>query len=324
MQSELQGLLECVLEWYESKRARSGRINTNVMTVGLVLTEKAKQSYPLRTEDWRAASQIRGISGATVTRILASHGETRSFTSEGGRTSRGSVRLAEELIEVLDRGIDLDDYLAMTDEGRIGLWESVQRWFVERVKHDYFDKKRLSVAFDLGASVEHLISTILETAGERGGTVAGAVAQHLVGAQLQLNFPSTTVGRDRYTVADQQTQRPGDFSVNDAAFHVTTRPSDQLMTVRCQLNLQDGFRPFVLVPARSVSAAEQLANNANLGHRISIVPIESFIAISVGVAASYGERSARNHIRILLETYNERVSDSETDPSLLMEIPANL
>jgi hypothetical protein len=61
------------------------------MAGALVVLEQLKENYDLNIDAHTApgGSQVRGVSGAAVKRILETHDETRPFSSEGGRTNRG-------------------------------------------------------------------------------------------------------------------------------------------------------------------------------------------------------------------------------------------
>ena len=90
-------------QWYESHR-KKGRVNTNVMTAGIAVAELLKRNYPLTTENvsTKNGSQVRGLSGSFVRKVLIDNGENRPFTSEGGRTSRGTLKQAIELAALIN------------------------------------------------------------------------------------------------------------------------------------------------------------------------------------------------------------------------------
>ncbi len=311
--------------WYESKRNASKGVNTNVMTVGLVMTDHMEKAFPLVESDYLTSSQVKGLGGARIKRILQCHGEGRKFTSEGGRTSRGTVDLARQLADVLNRSAASRIYLESSSLTQAEVRRLLQLWFVRRVARDFFDQQRIEAnELDPNKPVRRAIAELIQAARLRGGTVAGAVAQHLVGTTLSLRFPAIEVSNERYTTADQQTDRPGDFLVGDTAFHVTLSPSDHLMSHRCASNIQHGYRVLVLVPEGSVVAGWQLARNTDIGDRIAISGIEEFVGDSIEELATYSTPQIRRSLRLLLERYNERVRAAEPDPSFQIEIPGNL
>ncbi|MFF0710130.1 DUF4928 family protein [Gordonia sputi] len=92
---------DAVDPWYESRRSKKGRVNTNVMCVGLILADHMANGVPILESTYRAESQVKNIGAARIHQILARHGETRQFLREGGRTSRGSLPLANALAPII-------------------------------------------------------------------------------------------------------------------------------------------------------------------------------------------------------------------------------
>jgi hypothetical protein len=150
----------------------------------------------------------------------------------------------------------------------------------------------------------------------------GPVAQHLVGAKLQLRFPDIAVGNESYSTADEQLGRPGDFYIGDTAFHVTVAPMIGVYE-KCKHNLENGYRVFLLVPERAVTGARQNAELMGPG-RIAVESIESFVGQNIEELSYFSRDKLKNGFRRLLETYNDRVDAAETDKSMLVEIPRNL
>lgn len=317
-------LLSSVSQWYEEQRSAEGQVNANVMCAGLYASKHVADRFPLAEEDYLTSSQVRGAGGPAVQRILAEHGENRKFVAEGGRTSRQTRALTTELVELLSKHPLADDLAALPAEDRSRVAFRIQAWFVERVGVDYFGRQRLSANVDASLPVRVAVHSILVTARERPGTVAGAVAQHLVGAKLSLRFPELTVANESYTAADQQTDRPGDFLVGDSAFHVTVAPGEQLFANRCMQNLSDGFRPIALVPEDKIEAAKQLADLARLTDKVLIQSLEDFVGTNIEEIGGFSGQHVRTSLKLLLETYNERVRAVEPDPSLQIELPTNL
>lgn len=166
----------------------------------------------------------------------------------------------------------------------------------------------------------HLIGDILAAA--RADGKEGPVAQYLVGAKLELRFPEISISNDSYSSADQQTGRHGDFTVQDTAFHVTVAPMPGVY-VKCVANLNEGKCPFLLVPARSVEGVRQNADTAATG-RIDVAAIESFVGFNVNEISAFGKGASGKALRKLLDIYNKRVEQVETDLSLMINIPKNL
>lgn len=322
--SVAEAIMEAVADWYESKRLPKGGMHTNVMTVGLILCDHLRRSFPLERASYTTDSQVQGISGPRISQILAEHGETRRFTAEGGRTSRGTLRKADELAETINEAALAAGYAELGVHDQLEIIGAIQGWFVCKVQADYFGRKAVKAEINPSRPVSVSVYNILTEAKAQGGYAAGAVAQHLVGAKLTLRFPDHEVGNDSYSTADMQTARPGDFSIGNTAFHVTVSPSERLMSHRCAENLVQGYRPVVLVPQDRVAAALQLADNAQLLGQVSVIAIETFVGLNVEEIALFTSDGVKTGLRALLEKYNERVSLSEPDPSLKIEIPEML
>lgn len=324
---EIAGLfLDDIAAWYESKTSVRGDINTNVMAVGMVMLDHMAVAFPLTQQEYISAqgSQVKELGGAKIREILARHGETRPFRSEGGRTSRGSLVLAREFAALLNESQGATPYLTASPAEREFARQFIQAWVVNLLQEQYFNRERIEAELDHRKPVKFSVKMLLQAARQRGGTTAGAVAQHLVGAKLSLRFPESTITNEGYTTADQQTDRPGDFLVADTAIHVTMSPGENLVSNRCRANIHDGFRPLVLVPEDRVAAARQLVDNVDLDGRVAVISIEDFVGQNIEEIAGFSDQGIKSGLRDLLERYNERVQAVESDPSLRIAIPENL
>jgi len=182
-------------------------------------------------------------------------------------------------------------------------------------------RERLNVAFDPSVTTAKFLADLLTTARHKGKE--GPVAQHLVGAKLQLRYPELQIENESYSTADQQLGRAGDFLVGDTAFHVTVVPMPGMYEERCQHNLQKGLRPYLLVPEEKVVGASQNCETVAPG-RIAVRSIEAFVATNVEEISQFSSETLRRELRSLLRIYNDRVDAAEPDKSLLIEIPSNL
>jgi hypothetical protein len=164
------------------------------------------------------------------------------------------------------------------------------------------------------------ISNILSVARETGKE--GPLAQYLVGAKLELRFPDIKIGNESYSTADDQLGRPGDFYIGDTAFHVTVAPMPALYE-KCQQNLNDGMRVYLLVPDRTLNGARQNADLILPG-RVAVESIESFVSQNIEELLDFSKKKLTAGLRGLLETYNKRVEACEIDKSMLIEMPKNI
>lgn len=310
--------LEAAMDWYEGKRSKAGNVNTNVMCVGLAIAELLKNDFPLTEDIVRTdeGSQVRGLSGSMVSRVLKEYGEEQEFTSEGGRTSRGSLPMTQELAVLLNGLFDG----GLTDEDRADVARTLQGYFVRRIQTDYFAKQRMKVEIDPRKPVSAIVADILQAARNRSDQPTGTVAQHLVGAKLELRFPDADVGRDKANAADQQTNRQGDFQLGNTAFHVTMSPMPKLVA-RAQENIREGYRPVMLVPYDKVQFATGLFESEGLSQRVGVQSIESFVGTNIEEMGGFESDDIRTGIAHLVRRYNERIYACETDKSLMVVEP---
>lgn len=316
----ISAALDAANTWYEAHRNKNGSVNTNVMTSGLAVAELLRSEYPLTVDSIKSEknSQVKGLSGTLVKHILYRFGETRKFTSEGGRTSRGTLVIATDLALSLTEALSTYD---MTKEKQEAVAEALQEFFVEKIQRDYFDKKRIEVLIDSEKPVSAIVSDILDAAKARVDMPTGTVAQHLVGAKLELRFPNLEIGRDKANAADLQTNRQGDFQLGTTAFHVTVAPSAKLAD-RAKANILQGYRPVMLVSSSTVSFAVGLFESEGIGDKVNVQSIESFVGNNIEELGEYDFPNIRLGVAQLIRTYNERIRTCEIDQSLRIEEPA--
>ncbi|WP_079141834.1 DUF4928 family protein [Streptomyces sp. LUP30] len=310
--------------WYEQQRDGKGNVNSNVMCAGLYMTEFLAGHFPLQPEHYRTPSQVKTASGPQAQKLLAQHGEARKFTSEGGRTSRATLNHADALAELLNSAGDTAGLNDVTDIERAALAALLQAWFVERVREDFFGRKRIEAEINPDNPVRTTVAALIEAGRLRGGNTAGAIAQHLVGAKLKIRFPDEDVNVESYTTADVQTGRAGDYQIGDTAIHVTMSPGEKVFLDRCVDNLNHGYRPRVLVPEARVAAAAQLAENYGLAERVAIQSIEDFVGTNIEEIGGFSKSGVRDRLRELLTEYNSRIEQAEADKSLMILLPENL
>ncbi len=315
-QSEIY--LKAAKSWYEGERAKNGSMNTNVMNAGLIVSRMMADGMPITDARLYSdgKSQVRGLSGATISKILEQHGETRLFTREGGRTSRGTIYLAAAFRDVLNNtqihGSDPLDAAFVSSQ--------LEEFFTLCVRLDYFDKQRITVDLDYIKPISSVVSDILKAAAERSDKPTGAVLQHLIGAKLQLRFPHVKIGNDRANAADLHTDREGDFQVGTTAFHITTAPMEKLIS-RCVENKRAGYRPVILTLESKIIAARQMADNVGMSEMISVQAAETFIGNNIEEIAIYDGDKIREGLARLIRTYNTRIDTIEIDKSLMIDEP---
>jgi hypothetical protein len=310
--------IEKFMDWYKGLKTYTGNFPARGTISGaLVVLEQLKTEYSLDINNHTAkgGSQIKGASGEAIRKILSDFDETRPFLSEGGRTNRGLRGDIEGMLTAL-KEMSLDNFDV---ERRNQILNSMQGFLVERVK-EYHNQQRIKFVYNPNESTWQTISNILEAARETNKE--GAVAQYLVGAKLQLRFPEIKIGNESYSTADDQLGRHGDFFIGSTVFHVTVAPM-QGVYEKCKKNLDQGYRPYLLVSDRASVGAKQLAEQIAPG-KIAVGSIETFVSQNVEEISLFSTTGLTNGLRNLLEIYNQRVDLAESDKSLLIEIPPNL
>ncbi len=315
----MKAALELFESWYRHLPVHkaSGGPAKGTIAAALVVLERLRENYLLDINLHTAPGgvQIKSVSGQAVKKILARFGEIRPFVKEGGRTNRGLRDQIKIMLETLDKA----HLESLSAEKRVDVLNEMQRFLVRKVEA-FHKRERIKMVYDPSKSMWQNIQSLLSAARETGKE--GPVAQHLVGAKLQLRFPEIAVSNESYSTADDQLGRPGDFYVGDTAFHVTVAPMIGVYE-KCRHNLESGFRVFLLVPERAQTGARQNAELMAQGC-IAVESIESFVGQNVEELSYFSRDKLRIGVRRLLEAYNNRVDVAETDKSMLIEIPRNL
>ncbi len=310
---------EGLQKWFANEQANlEGGSDKYVVCAGIAVAQVLVEAFPIAEKDYITDGNQVKTSGSLIRKVLKVCGEERKYVSEGGRTTRGTRPSAERLVSVLNA---IPELAMASKENRSAVARSLQSWLVENGVKPYFNKQKIEVDISLDKPGSQIIADILETAAKRNA--AGPVAQHLVGAKLALRYPALEIENYSYTTADKQLGRPGDFLLNDAVFHVTVAPGQDVVG-KCGANIKKGYRPMLLVSDSKIQATRQLAELAGIQHRVGIHSLEQFVGQNVEELGEFGKAALAKNLRALLVKYNERVVAVETDRSLLIEIPENL
>jgi len=100
-------------------------------------------------------------------------------------------------------------------------------------------------------------------------------------------------------------------------FHITVAPIPAIY-VKCRSNIEADLRVYLLVPDRCLIFAKQNAEAVVAG-KIVVESIESFVGINIDEISFFKKDRIKEGFLRLLETYNQRVSEVETDKSMLIE-----
>jgi hypothetical protein len=315
----MQNLPKEFLEWYESLnfvKANNGPANGSIATA-LVVLNRLQENFDLNFDSHVANGgvQIKGASGAAVAAILKSFGEVRPFAKEGGRTNRGGPSEVKSLLKT----IEILHLHLLSELERKWTLHAMQQYLVERVG-DFHNRQKIKLLFNPTLSTWHIIHNLLLNAIHEGK--AGYVAQHLIGAKLQLRFPDIEISNESASTADMQTNRPGDFLIGHTAFHVTMAPMPAVFE-KCRHNLSQGYKPFLLVPDGKLIGTRQNAEQIS-EQQIAVESIESFVSQNIDEISNFDKAFLTKSIKELINIYNRRVDSVETDKSLMIELPSNL
>lgn len=185
---------------------------------------------------------------------------------------------------------------------------------------ELYKLKRISFNFDSKLSTWKTIHNLYKSAYREGK--AGYLMQHLVGAKLQLRFPNHKISNESASTADKPTNRSGDFAIGNTVFHVTVSPMEGVFR-KCQENLEEGLKVYLIVPDNKLAAARQLAI-VYCNDQIAVESLESFVSQNIEEISEFSQEQLTYNIVNLITTYNRRVDAVEIDKSLMIELPANL
>lgn len=310
-------------EWYDSlRRRKNGKLNSfptqGALCVALVILEHLKENFNLDIDAHMAKSgtQITGLSAGVGQALLKRYGENRLFSSEWGRTSRGSKKYGESVLEFvskLDMGKD-------SKENRNKILDNVQRKIAQIIS-EYLNQDHIKFEYDSRKSARQLIKEIMKVA--KDSKKDAYVAQYLIGAKLQLRFPRENISNESLTTSDLQSGRKGDFLLGDTVFHITLNPTEALMK-KCISNIRESYKVFLIVSDEAVDAARFMAEKNTILDLIAIESIESFVSQNLEELSKFERKEFVHKFVELISLYNQRVDETEKNKSVMIDIPENL
>ncbi|MBQ7501930.1 DUF4928 family protein [bacterium] len=278
----------------------------------------ADKEFPLRKEDFQTDSkgQVSGIGGGNLKRILQEHGITRQLTSEGGRTSRGSMGLMMAYVDFLNK---------WHEEESVNLSEAENFW-AEEVRR-FFSSRPFILTADTTRTLRANLDDLFEQARKReqqnkGTRYLGAMLQHLVAAKLQAVLPDGAFEIHGASVADSVTDRSGDFVINNTIIHCTTMTGDLLME-KCKRNLTADARPVIITIYDRVHTALTMLEDADLSGRVEVWDIQQFLSSNILEHSLFVEENRNTTLADIINRYNKIIETVENDPSLRIEFNAN-
>lgn len=291
---------------------RANKLSRNTIAVGVVVLDHLRQKSPvLRDEVLSSGGEIVGTR-SRLHEILKSYGVTQPEKYLKEVTTRQAHPDGKRLFEMFGYGELFSD---ISTESRNTILLELISQFINEI-NKWFDRQALKIVFERTHSPTEWIHRILEAARNKSG---GVVEQHLVGAKLQTRHAKAEISNFPGHAGDVQTGRPGDFLVGNTVYHVTTAPSPQVIR-KCRTNVESGLYPILLVPDEMVSKAKSFAEYAGIEKRISVIAIEDFIALNLVEMANDSASQFFDVLIQIIEIYNMRLEEVETDMSLKIEV----
>lgn len=93
---------------------------------------------------------------------------------------------------------------------------------------------------------------------------------------------------------------------------------------RCAENLVQGRQPYLVVPASQVEKARAYAEDKKILGKVAIVAIETFVGQNIDEMGEFQRSKVRPQMAAVLNEYNRRVAEAETDQSIQIRIPKHL
>lgn len=305
------------------ERLKTFQAENNIFTKGplslvVQFTRLVKdKDFPLNPDDFQTGSkgQVAGLGGGNLKKILNEHGITQLLSSEGGRTSRGSMGLMIKYVDFLN---------AWNAEESVD-FSVVEDFWTEQVR-EYFRNQPFILTADtsktIGANLDELFEQAKKRQKQNPGTqYLGTVLQHLVAAKLCLIMPEGSFEIHGASVADGPTDRNGDFVINSTIIHCTTMPG-ALLIEKCKANLRGGCHPVIITIFDRVHTALNLAEDSGMSGRVEVWDIQQFLSANVYEHSLFDETKRNSTLSDIISRYNKIVLEAETDPSLRIEFEA--
>ena len=276
-----------------------------------------EKEFPLDPSDFKTEKegQVAGLGGGNLKKILRDHGITQQLSSEGGRTSRGSMGLMIKYV----------DFLNTWNAEEPVNFDEIEAFWAKQVR-EYFRNQPFVLTADASKTVGANLDELFEQARKRqkqnpGTQYLGTVLQHLVAAKLCLILPEGSFEIHGASVADAPTARSGDFVINKTIIHCTTSVGDLLIN-KCKANIANGFRPVIITIFERVQTALNQIEDAGLSGRIEVWDIQQFLSSNIHEHSLFDEGKQNATLGTIIENYNQIVHEKETDPSLRIEFEA--
>lgn len=296
-------------KWLESC-TRNRKIARNTIAMGIVVLDHLRQDCPLSRD--QVISKGGEVSGARsgLGKILEKYNIPSIYLKE--ITTRQGHQDGQKLFEQLKWGQKLAKLPDVEREEL--LIELVE--ILRNLANDWLKRQNLKLDIDRRQAPTNWVNVIVENAKGRSG---GIVEQHLVGAKLAKRFKGIAIPNHPAHAGDKQTERLGDFAISKLVYHVTATPSKGVLQ-KCAENLKGGFHPILLIPSEQEAKARVYAEDEGIKRELTIISIENFIALNIIEVAAEENKDFFSVLKEIVEIYNKRLAEVETDLSLIIEV----
>ena len=89
---------------------------------------------------------------------------------------------------------------------------------------------------------------------------------------------------------------------------------------KCAQNIRVGLHPILLIPREQENKARVLAQDEGIEGELTITSIENFVALNIIELATEESKDFFSVLKEIVEIYNKRLSEVETDLSLQIEV----
>jgi len=141
----------------------------------------------------------------------------------------------------------------------------------------------------------------------------GKVEHHLVGAALQSRYKNLTIENKASTPEESN------FVINQLIYYISTYPSQGLIR-KCAENILFGLHPILLLPVEQKIKAQKLVQDEGIENKLTVISLEDFFAMSTVELAIEKSKDPFTIFKELVQIYNKRLEEVETDLSLQIEI----
>jgi hypothetical protein len=296
-------------EWLDSC-TRRGKIARNTIAIGIVVFDHLRRACPVSRDE--VISQGGEVSGARsgLGTILETYDIPRNYLKEV--TTRQGHQDGQRLFEQFEWGKRLAEI--SEDEREELLLELVEG--LRNFANQWLKRQNLKLDIDHRQAPTTWVNVIVENAKGRSG---GVVEQQLVGAKLARRFKEMDIPNHPAHAGDRQTERAGDFAISQLVYHVTSAPSRDVLQ-KCARNVRVGLHPILLIPREQENKARILAQDEGIDKDLDIVSIENFVALNIIELATEESKDFFSVLKEIVEIYNKRLSEVETDLSLRIEV----